>query len=202
MRCQPQCPCGQHALVQVWPPAAAHAHSAQVSPAQLHTCVNTLHRCTHCTSEHLCEHAAQVHTLHSCTCTCTSPLLPFWYQGRNQGQGTLAVLLGIVSGQHENLSKVRLQTSSAEGQELVALWPHCLSGCQNLHYPLCSVPHFARTLCWLLCPIPISTGPCPHPMPPKPQGTPMGTDLWGQAGGSCCAGTPRCTPSTSQRHYP
>lgn len=67
-----------------------------------------------------------MNTLHRCTCTRASPQLPFWYQGRNQGQGTLAVLLGIVSGQHENLSKVRLQTSSAEGQELVELWPQDL----------------------------------------------------------------------------
>lgn len=121
----------------------------------------------------------RVNTLHSCTRTHTSLLLPFWYQGRNQGQGTLAVLLGIVSGQHENLSKVRLQTSSAEGQGLLVLLPHPLSVCQGLHWPLCSIPHPAGTLCWLLCPIPIvdtpiypiSAGPCPHPRPAGPQGT-------------------------------
>lgn len=124
-----------------------HTHSTQVSPA---------HSCT-------CEHTAQLHTcvntLHSFPCTHTSLLLPFWYQGRNQGQGTLAVLLGIVSGQHENLSKVRLQTSSAEGQELVALWPHPLST-----GPSVLSPHTAGTLCWLLCPIPIPPEPhwAPH----------------------------------------
>lgn len=40
--------------------------------------------------------------------------LPLWYQGRYQGQGMLAVVLGGVSGQQEYLSKVLLQTSSAE----------------------------------------------------------------------------------------
>lgn len=78
---------------------------------------HTAHRCPQHTGAHVCERTAELHTLHSFTCTHASLLLPFWYQGRNQGQGTLAVLLGIVSGQHENLSKVRLQTSSAEGQE-------------------------------------------------------------------------------------
>lgn len=59
-------------------------------------------------STHVCTHNTRAHT-------CTLQPLPFWCQGRNQGQGTLAVLLGGVSGQQENLSKVRLQTSSAEG---------------------------------------------------------------------------------------
>lgn len=40
--------------------------------------------------------------------------LPLWCQGRYQGQGMLAVVLGGVSGQQEYLSKVLLQTSSAE----------------------------------------------------------------------------------------
>lgn len=40
--------------------------------------------------------------------------LPLWYQGRYQGQEMLAVVLGGVSGQQEYLSKVLLQTSSAE----------------------------------------------------------------------------------------
>lgn len=160
-------------------------------------------RCDHCSSTHTAHRCPQhtgAHVCTHCTCTHTSPLLPFWYQGRNHGQGTLAVLLGIVSGQHENLSKVRLQTSSAEGQELVALCPHPLSGCQDLHWPLCSIPHLAGALCWLLCPIPSQQDPVPSP--PEPHWTRRGSDLWVQAGGSCCAGTPRCTPSISQQHYP
>lgn len=48
-------------------------------------------------------------------------LLPFWYQGRNQGQETLTVVLGSASGQQENLSKVRLQTSSVGRQNGDAL---------------------------------------------------------------------------------
>lgn len=121
------------------------------------TCV-----CTH-------THVSHTHTHVSHTHTHTRPL-PFWYQGRNQGQGTLAVLLGSVSGQQENLSKVRLQTSSAEGREVAvpSAWPHA----------------------------------GPSPPGPRPAGTPRGSHLWARAGGSCCGGTPRCTPSSSQRGNP
>lgn len=73
--------------------------------------------------------------------------LPFWYQGRNQGQGTLAVLLGSVSGQQENLSKVRLQTSSEEGWDVAALVASPVQGAR------CQAPQWSRyplsLSCWV-----------------------------------------------------
>lgn len=98
---------------------------------------------------HACAHATHVHTH---THAPPHPL-PFWYQGRNQGQGTLAVLLGSVSGQHENLSKVRLQTSSAEGRDgtVASASPVQEAGCQAPHQhlspqsPSCWDPALALT---------------------------------------------------------